>query len=79
MSTLEPETPDRHITVEVSNRRLPMRMVAGRVRNDLRHPGYVLHSRTRRNGRLAMMAVAVLAVPIVGVTRSFGKPESSTR
>lgn len=79
MSTLEPGTPDRHITVEVSNRRLPMRMVAGRLRNDLRHPGYILHSRTRRNGRLAMMAVAVLVMPIVGVMRSFGKPESSTR
>jgi hypothetical protein len=52
-------------------------MIAGRRLNDLRHSGDILQSRHVRNGRLAMIAVAVLVLPIVGLTRSFGKPESS--
>lgn len=79
MATLERGTQDQHITVELSNRRLPMRMVAGRLRNNLRHPGDVPQARTHRNGRLAMIAVAVLAMPIVGLTRSIGKPRTSAR
>ena len=53
MTTMERGTRDQHITVEVSNRRLPVRMIAGRLLNDLRHSGDVLQSRHGRNGRLA--------------------------
>lgn len=74
MTTMEPGRHDRHITVEVSNRRLPIWMVAGRLRNNLRYPGDVLQPRSHSNGRVAM---AVLVMPVVGLTRMFSKPGSS--
>ncbi|CAN5769088.1 hypothetical protein BH20CHL2_BH20CHL2_08970 [soil metagenome] len=74
MSTLERGTVNRNIMVEVSNRRLPMRMVAGHLRNNLRYPGDVLQPRSHSNGRVAM---AVLVMPVVGLTRMFSKPGSS--
>lgn len=74
MSTLERGTVNRNITVEVSNCRLPMRMVARQLRNNLRYPGDVPQPRSHSNGRVAM---AVLVMPVVGLTRMFSKPGSS--
>jgi len=52
-------------------------MVAGRLRNDLRHPGAFMQFRTRRNGRLAILAVAVMVMTLLAPLRFSGKPGSS--
>lgn len=64
-----------HITVEVSDRRLPVRMVAGRLRNDMQHPRVVMQLRIVPHGRIAVIVADALVLPIFGVPLS-RKPAS---
>lgn len=58
------------IPVEVSDRRLPIRMMAGRIRNDVRHPASTVQSRIQRLPRPSVMMTAALMLPIIGVSRA---------
>ena len=60
MVTIERGPHDGIIMVEVSNRPLPIRMIAGRLRNELRHSRDCMPSRIRRRARLAAVAAAAL-------------------
>ena len=55
-------------TLEIGDRRLPARMVAGRLRADLTRRVPLPAMPPRRRLRLAMLLL-VLAVPVVGATR----------
>lgn len=60
---------EQRISVEVSDRRLPVRMVAGRLRSEVRDPARMVQSRIRWLGRPAVVVMAALLLPIIGVSR----------
>jgi hypothetical protein len=63
--TIAPET---MATLEISDRRLPARMVAGRLRADLPRQAPLPAMAARRVTRLAML-LARLGVPVASATR----------
>lgn len=53
---------ERRIFVEIGDRRLPPRMVARRIRGDLRQPGGPVASRLQTRNRLTLIVLATMLI-----------------
>lgn len=59
----------QNVRIEIADQRLPVGMIARRIRADLRS-NELARTRMRRQGPYAMVLVAVVLARIVGMTRS---------
>lgn len=67
MSKTHSNREQQWVEVMISDRRLPARMVANRVRTDLRHPGVMMRPRLGRS-RTATALMATVAM-LIGLAR----------
>jgi hypothetical protein len=57
------------VTLEISDRRLPARMVAGRIRADLRRAAPVPRTTRYRRASLVTLTLMALLAPLLGASR----------
>lgn len=69
MSTMHSDRHQQWIEVEIRNRRLPARMIANRIRTDLRHPSVTVRRSDPRRSRVMLIATAAALLPAIGLAR----------
>ena len=69
MSIMHSDSNQQWIEVEIRNRRLPARMIANRIRADLRHPNITVRRSGPSRSRVVLTATAAALLPAISLAR----------